>query len=105
MKAINACTSSSLLALVAFVALLPAAGGCSKPETKTESNPAASEIKATMDAAVVVMADAAIAPVAAAEPEEPLPTHAEEETQAAQEIQKANYKQELDRLAKEIENP
>ena len=102
MKATNAC---SFLALFALLALLPTAGGCSKPETKTESNPAASEIKATMDAAVVVMADAAIMPAAAAEPEEALPTHAEEDTQAAQEIQKSNYKQELDKLAKEIDNP
>ena len=102
MKAIDA---RSFLVFFALLALLPTAGGCSKPETKTESNPAASEIKATMDAALVVMADAAIAPAAPAEPEEPLPTHAEEETQAAQEIQKSNYKQELDKLAKEIETP
>jgi hypothetical protein len=89
-KAIHVLSTLSLTALLALA-------GCSKPETKTESNPSAGDIKATMDAAVVVVADAAIAPMAAAaEPEEALPTHAEEDTQAAQEIQKSNYKQELD---------
>jgi hypothetical protein len=101
MRSRSVMSSGALAALT--LALTVAA--CSKPETKTEDNPAAKDI-ADSGHGVVVVADAALPTVAAAaEPEEPLPTHAEEDTQAVQEIQKSNYKQELDRLAKEIENP
>ena len=89
------------LAIATVTALSLVAFGCSKTEPKTEPAPATSAPAASS------------APVASAAPstpppepvaEEPLPSHAEEDQEAVHDIQKANYKQELDKLEKEVDS-